>query len=73
MAARSVCSMASIACKACWGQSIVKQAHRKVHGLVWILLFPALLYFVYLAQSNGQSERPIVETAPHASAAGELP
>jgi len=51
----------------------VKQAHRKVHGLVWILLFPALLYFVYLAQSNGQSERPIVETAPHASAAGELP
>lgn len=51
----------------------MKQTHRKVHGLVWLLLFPALLWFVYLAQSNAEVEMPILETAPHASSAGELP
>ena len=51
----------------------MKKPHRSVHRLVWLLLLPALLGFVYVAQQSRPAKAPSIDVAPHPSAAGELP
>jgi hypothetical protein len=51
----------------------MKRSHRTAHRLVWLLLVPLLLCFVFLAQNSEPNKVPLIETAPHPSAVGELP
>ncbi|MFT5573187.1 MAG: hypothetical protein ACI9FR_002120 [Cryomorphaceae bacterium] len=51
----------------------MKRKHRTVHRLIWPLLVPLLLVFVFLAQNSKPEPIPLIETAPHPSAVGELP
>lgn len=51
----------------------MKKPHRTIHRLAWLLLLPALLGFVYLAQHAVPAEPAAIEAAPYPSAAGELP
>lgn len=51
----------------------MKRSHRKAHGLIWLVLLPALLAFVYLAQQNTPLPAPALESAPAPSERGALP
>jgi hypothetical protein len=51
----------------------MKRSHRTVHRLIWPLIIPLLLVFVFMAQHSKPTEIPLIQTAPHASAVGELP
>ncbi|MBL4671777.1 MAG: hypothetical protein JKX81_05920 [Arenicella sp.] len=51
----------------------MKRSHRTVHRILWLLLVPLLLFFVFLAQNSGPNKAPLIEKAPHPSAVGELP
>jgi hypothetical protein len=51
----------------------MKRKHRTAHRLIWLALLPLLLGFVFLAQQSTPNKIPLIETAPHPSAAGEFP
>ncbi|MFK7732605.1 MAG: hypothetical protein AB8B48_13380 [Pseudomonadales bacterium] len=51
----------------------MKQSHRKVHGLAWLLLLPLMIGFVYMAQNSKPPTAPAVSSAPAQSEQGELP
>jgi hypothetical protein len=50
----------------------MKRQHRIAHALIWLLLVPLLLCFVFLAQNSASNKAPSIESAPYPSAAGEL-
>ncbi|MEM8499345.1 MAG: hypothetical protein AAF542_15080 [Pseudomonadota bacterium] len=51
----------------------MKQSHRKVHGLLWLLLLPLMVGFVYMAQDSKPPTLPAVSSAPAQTERGELP
>jgi hypothetical protein len=51
----------------------MKRKHRTVHRLIWPLIVPLMLCFVFLAQHSKSKEVPLIEAAPHPSAVGALP
>lgn len=51
----------------------MKRSHRTAHRILWLMLMPLLLFFVFLAQNSGPTKAPPIGAAPHASAIGELP
>ncbi|MEM7358683.1 MAG: hypothetical protein AAF431_06290 [Pseudomonadota bacterium] len=51
----------------------MKKSHRTTHRVIWILLLPLLLGFVYMAQQEEPAKPTTIEQAPSPSAVGELP
>lgn len=51
----------------------MKNKHRKLHAVIWVLLLPALLAFLYLAQQQLAKPAPPIELAPTPSKVGNLP
>ena len=51
----------------------MKNKHRRLHAVIWVLLLPALLGFLYLAQKQLATPAPTIEQAPTPSQLGELP
>jgi hypothetical protein len=52
--------------------------HRTAHRILWLLLVPLLLFFVFLAQNSEPNKTPPTEQVPHLSgpqpsSVGELP
>lgn len=51
----------------------MKRQHRTAHRIIWLMLLPLLLGFVFLAQESKPNKIPLTQTAPFPSAVGELP
>ena len=51
----------------------MKRSHRTAHRILWLLLVPLLLFFVFLAQNSGSNTATLIEKAPHSKTVGELP
>ncbi len=51
----------------------MKRTHRKLHVVIWLVLLPVLLAFVYVAQQSAVDTLPDLGTAPEPSAVGVLP
>ncbi|MFT6387495.1 MAG: hypothetical protein ACJAUP_000866 [Cellvibrionaceae bacterium] len=45
----------------------MKRSHRTTHRILWLMLVPLLLFFVFLAQNSGPTKAPLIDAAPHVS------
>jgi hypothetical protein len=51
----------------------MKNAHRKTHMTVWILLVPLLGFILFSANDARQQNRPVIEMSSDAERGGLLP